>query len=60
MAKKISRGASHYNLEQLEDRQLLSWGTGETAEGEKVAREAETLLTAAGDTTNALVARHGC
>jgi len=25
MAKKISRGASHYSLEQLESRELLSW-----------------------------------
>ena len=25
MAKKISRGASHFSLEQLESRELLSW-----------------------------------
>jgi class 3 adenylate cyclase len=37
--------------------QLLSWGTGETAEGERVAREAEGLLADAGDTANALLAR---
>jgi class 3 adenylate cyclase len=37
--------------------QLLSWGTGETVEGERVAREAETLLTDAGDSANALLAR---
>ena len=37
---------------------LLSWGTGETVEGERVAREAETLFKAAGDPANALLARH--
>ncbi|MCA1846118.1 MAG: hypothetical protein LC792_23595, partial [Actinobacteria bacterium] len=37
---------------------LLSWGTGDTVEGERVAREAEALFLSAGDSLNALVARH--
>jgi class 3 adenylate cyclase len=49
---QVRRGTLKIRLSQL-----LSWGTGEAAEGERVAREAEILLTAAGDRANALLAR---